>query len=652
MKRFLICLLAAIMGLGSFVACNKKEPTEITVEGTKISYTDIELCGNSNYSVILSETADDIEQYACKEFVKYYSEATDVSLDIKYAENIDYNENGSYFSIGENSFQKASGVVAAYEQYGRDGFKIVTKGNSVVLIGGGSYGTLYAVYEFLHQNFGFEPYAPDEIKLNTFTSVKLVDFDFSDKPAFEDRCGGYYVAAKDAEFAAKWRTFAGWGQYTLESYENNIGGEDPSIWGSWGHSSFGYCNPKDYYAVHKDWYSEKTNGKGEPCQLCYTNTEMAREFLKNLKERILLYKEKEYFMIGLNDYIDCYCTCSNCQSRMAEVGYGGIIVEFFNYLGREIKAWQTEIGDMRDILLVILGYYEWETPPVKEVNGEFVPLEEGLRCEDNVGVMIAPIYSDFGKEYLDETYNARARKSFLGWNAICDNLMVWSYSTNFNLCFEWFDNYDVLQKNYQMFRDLGLKLVFDECGGEWQQSNSFQIMTGYVNSKLFWNPDLDSEALRDDFMQNYYKIAYPYISEYYQQMRIYFAKRKQEIFEQSGKRATTAIMTERGEQSLNKDFWNVAFLNRMEELFEKAYDAIEESDYTDLEKEKLYNRVLTESLTIRYLQLELFASEYTQDAYLEKISLFSNDVENLKIGLIELTKTNQAVYDEWRANII
>ena len=174
------------------------------------------------------------------------------------------------------------------------------------------------------------------------------------------------------------------------------------------------------------------------------------EFLKNLKERILLYKEKEYFMIGLNDYIDCYCTCSNCQSRMAEVGYGGIIVEFFNYLGREIKAWQQKIGDTRDILLVILGYYEWETPPVKEVNGEFVPLEEGLRCEDNVGVMIAPIYSDFGKEYLDPTYNERSRKSFLGWHAICKNLMVWSYSTNFNLCFEWFDNYDVLQKNYQM----------------------------------------------------------------------------------------------------------------------------------------------------------------------------------------------------------
>ncbi len=621
-----------------FSACGKKlTPTD---NGTQ-TYTDIELC-NSAYKIVLPSVPLEQEEKASKELQTYFWQATGTDLEIISDTNLTYNENEYYFSVGRTTLLANSGIDVSYEELGRDGYKIIRKNNNLFMCGGGDYGTLYSVYEFLHQNFGFEPYAPDEIHIDKFSSVKLIDFNLTDKPAFDDRCGGYWVASKDDDFAAKWRTYA--------SYQNSHNG---SMWGSWGHSCFMFCNPSEYYKDHKDWYSEKMGKNGNPAQLCYTNTEMREVFLQNLKDRIALRSEMEYFMIGLNDYIDLYCTCYNCNQRSAEIGQSGIIIEFVNYLAKEVKSWLNEIGDDRDVKLIILGYYEWELPPVKlNSKGEYEPLTKSVICEPNVGVMIAPIYSDFSKEYIDEENNPRSREAFLGWSAICDTLMVWSYSTNFNVCFEWFDNYDAIQKNYQMFRDLGLTLIFDECGSEWNQSNAFQIMTGYVNSKLLWNPDLNAEELRDDFMRHYYKDAYPMIKEYYQQMRIYFAQNKLRLEEETGEKVTTPIMSSRGEKTLSGDFWSFAFLKQMEDLFQSAYKAIDNSMLTALEKETVKNRVITESLTIRYLQLELFSSEYSRQEYFDMIDGFEADTDKLNMFMIDLNLSNEQVFAKWKANKI
>ncbi len=639
-KTLVSLFLAAVL---CFSACGESDKTPIDNNDADSAfvYTDIELC-NADYKIILPNTPSAQEEHAAQELKTYYKQATGYELKTENDNGVSYDENASYFSVGRTDLLATSGIEVSYNELGRDGYKIVRKNRNLYMCGGGDYGTLYSVYEFLHQNFGFEPYAPDEIYIGKFESVKLIDFNFTDKPAFDDRCGGYWVATSDDEFAAKWRVYA--------SYQNKHNG---TVWGSWGHSCYMFCNPVTYYADHRDWYSDKIGNNGYPCQLCYTNTEMREVFLQNLKERILFRDDVEYFMIGLNDYIDCYCTCETCTARAEEIKYSGIIIEFVNYLAKEVSSWLKEIGDERNVKLIILGYYEWELPPVKlNDGGEYVPVCDSVICEPNVGVMIAPIYSDFGKEYLDEEHNARSREAFLGWSAICDNLMVWSYSTNFNLCFEWFDNFDVIQKNYQMFRDLGLTLVFDEAGAEWNQSNAFQIMIGYVNSKLFWNPDLNAEQLRDDFMRHYYKDAYPMIKEYYQQMRLYFKNTKLKIEQKTGESVITAIMTNRGEKSLTKDFWSFSFLKQMEGLFNDAYEAIDLSDLSKLEKQKVKNRVVTESLTIRYLQLELFANEYGENDYYKMIEDFKKDTETLNMSLIQLTKTNEQVFERWKASKI
>ncbi len=634
--NFLTILLALVMCLS---ACGEIGLPKS--QNSNVVYTNIDLC-STDYKIILPGEPLEQEKHAANELKTYFLQATGNELEILSDADVVYDENAYYFSVGRTNLLSDSGIVVNYNELGRDGFKIVRKNNNLFMCGGGDYGTLYSVYEFLHQNFDFEPYAPDEIYIEQYDSVKLIDFNFTDKPAFNDRCGGYWVASKDDEFAAKWRTYA--------SYQNSHNG---SMWGSWGHSCFMFCNPKDYYADHKDWYSEKMGKNGNPAQLCYTNTEMREVFLQNLKDRIALRSEMEYFMIGLNDYIDLYCTCYDCNERSSEIGHSGIIIEFVNYLAKEVKTWLKNIGDDRNVKLIILGYYEWELPPVKLNNkGEYEPLTSSVRCEDNVGVMIAPIYSDFSKEYLDEEHNARSREAFLGWSAICDTLMVWSYSTNFNVCFEWFDNYDAVQKNYQMFRDLGLTLIFDESGAEWNQSNAFQIMTGYVNSKMLWNPDLNTEELRDDFMRHYYKDAYPQIKEYYQQMRIYFSENKARLERETGQTVTTPIMSDRGEKTLSRDFWSFAFLKQMEDLFEDAYMSIELSTLTDFEKETIKKRLTTESLTIRYLQLELFSSEYAESEYYSMVDEFKSDTEMLNMNMIDLNMTNEQVFEKWKGNKI
>ena len=127
-------------------------------------------------------------------------------------------------------------------------------------------------------------------------------------------------------------------------------------------------------------------------------------------------------------------------------------------------------------------------------------------------------------------------------------------------------------------------------------------------------------------MENYYKIAAPYLKSYYEYLRMYYATKMHEgelSGDLTGKMNTSFVF---GAQ-LN-DFATVL---QMCNILNDAVVAIENSSYDEYTKIKLTNRVKLESITMRYLLLYRFADYLADSVYVEVLDSYIEDCKMLEV---------------------
>lgn len=175
----------------------------ITYQGTHIldyTVTDnfIVENGESDYILLLPDDANERSQLvtARAEFIRLFRRATGIKLEAYFESSTaqvvqDAIESGKYISIGDTNLLAESGVEVP-ENLGVDGSIIRTVGNSVYIVGGGDYGSLYGVYNFMTICFEFEPYYKDCVVINSNVSeLKLYNFDVTDIPDFATRASNH-----------------------------------------------------------------------------------------------------------------------------------------------------------------------------------------------------------------------------------------------------------------------------------------------------------------------------------------------------------------------------------------------------------------------------------------------------------------------------
>ena len=85
--------------------------------------------------------------------------------------------------IIETEATQTAGVKADKNQFGARGFVVKQIESNVYIVGGDTMGTLYGVYEFLHYQFGFEPYAETEVAIEKgVRNKKLMKLDLVEIP--------------------------------------------------------------------------------------------------------------------------------------------------------------------------------------------------------------------------------------------------------------------------------------------------------------------------------------------------------------------------------------------------------------------------------------------------------------------------------------
>lgn len=649
LKTILAWMLIAALSLSMFAGCAGIHETQtpgIPEELENARYNvkteipdsqyDFLKDGQSDYQIVLADQPDDNEKFAAEELQYFVLAASGANLNvIPESEALG---NGRYIYIGSTQAAATAGAKPTYALVKNNGYQIKLVDDDCYLCGYGSVGTRNAVYGFLDQIFDFEVYAADEIVYTSLKTVKMPAFDLMTTPAFDWRQTNYGNQI--------------WHDKNGERFQMNDGTEI-FVTGYVNHNSFEIISPTiyDYTSeAYKDWFSPNTwtnySGVLEPVQLCYSNEEMAQEFIKNLIDTIKDAPQTS-MLIGQQDN-HAWCECEKCTALKEKYGTNAaVMIHFTNKVQAAVDAWFAENKPgVEPTRLVMFAYNATVEAPAKfdEATQTWVPLDETMKLNEHSSVMIAPAWHAWNEPIEDSDISDRdtLHGLFAGWSSICDHPYAWLYTLYYlgSGGMVLFNTIEVAQKNYQYLQSIGTMFLLDQAEHYESNYTAWGNAKCYVLSKLHWDPSLHVGELLDDFFENYFGEASETMQELFNENRqwtLYCITK-----DPSGLANITGDM-------VSTKYWSYNQLKRYLEQINQAYDDIAPLAETDPERyAQLYDRILTESLQYRYLILQLYSTEYDTAAQLQEERLaFKNDFERLKLSRVSEQISAESIWSSW-----
>lgn len=625
----IISVVLAMLSCISLFACKKQNSTIENAITPEVEETQTYLVKETrtDYKILISATANEYETYAAEELQLYMQEATGAEFAIVDDKNYNYNQTDKILSVGRTTALSQSGIEIHEDKVKKDGFIIRTQENAVLMCGGGDYGTLYSVYEFLHRQIEWEPYAVNEIYYKPSVNVKLLKFNILDNPAIDTRPGGWYYVATDPFFSAKWRCYAASGTMMFNQ----------KAWFGFPHALNKLVSIDANYEQHPEWFAASRE------QPCFTNTGYQEAVISALKDKILANPSMIYFPIGLEDQEHAMCKCEGCVTEINAYTEAGLLVRWTNKVAETVLVWAKETGIDRDLYFPLLAYYEtYKAPTVKDENGNHTPIHESCILNKNSPVIFAPIGASHYFSW-DSQMNADVYDNLNAWKECSQSIMPYFYIPSNTTCFEWMEIINTSAKNFQFAERLGAVYLVNDYAQD-IQGMAFLPMIAYVVTKLQWDPWQDTNILVDNFITHYYKEAQEEIREYYYLMKIQQRSCYQPILDEGAKWPRDPEWAPYSQGVFDQGI----------KLLRKGIEDINTCDYYTKEQKDVYiQRIELELLTPLVYILDYCHTGYSAASYLAIV----DEVEMLinKYGIPYMTgqwsysATNEEKFAEWRS---
>ena len=133
--------------------------------------------------------------------------------------------------------------------------------------------------------------------------------------------------------------------------------------------------------------------------------------------------------------------------------------------------------------------------------------------DSNVMVTLCSIELNRTHPIPDDPAAASFRSDMEGWGKICNNIMMWDYEVQFTNFLTPFPLFNTLQPNLQYFTKNNVIANFQQCNAS--HGVEFAELKAFLLSKLLWNPDIDVNAVINDFMFHYYGNAGVWVRKYF-----------------------------------------------------------------------------------------------------------------------------------------
>lgn len=521
-------------------------PHTVHIEQTEIDVVDN---GESAYSIVIPENATDCEQFAASELQSFLHQTTGVKLPIK--KDTDTTVGVFALSVGNTQRLKNSGLTLENGTT-KDVYAITNKGYTIYLYGNTDRAALYSVYEFLESYTGLRFVAADYTYIPQCEKITIEKnlhkrFDSVVDLRMYWTCDSMY----DALYAARKRLVAHWNvsapKYGEGLYRDyNAQGHNTRSLIQAGLAYYGLTEVPDYvYATDlagnrlteqigndtvwdicwSDGIAEDgtfieelridANGKAQPT--------VAQLLLAGLKAQVDSNKTATIFNVTQEDNRTVICNCTQCSRHTQNYGaHSGNIVRMMNALAVELNAYTLgPSGDGRAVKLLTTAYFYSQEAPVLGTAGNYYIYDQTVIPNEHTFIQYATMdYCNHAFGVSDAIQPDEHKACMNKWEWLCSsnqNLLLYTYSTNFNCSFTYNPNLagllDTFYYSIENLSDTLLLFEGDAYSDEWQQS-----LRAYIMSELFWNPDANVQDLLEEFVTLYYGRSAPVVQAYIDRM--------------------------------------------------------------------------------------------------------------------------------------
>jgi len=455
--------------------------------------------GKSDYVIVTNDDVTELGKLAVAEFRTHFEKGTGVKLGVA-------KEGTKRIIIGLTDEVEEM----LDEEILQDQEAIIrTNGNDLILVGGGKYGTIYAVYSFLERYLGVRWFSMHANGTLIPRHQKLVVANIDDKIAQVFQ----YRMERDNTFECSGNEiFFFRNRVNLREGRQRPDLSSLKLRGPQCHTLFSYIGPeKDYFppvfdfdwesdeeenrvyfAEHSDYFSLNSQGKrNKRMQLCFSNPELRKELTRRLELQVNRHGDTGVFNISAQDWPGVFCHCDGCDALTKKYNCtGGPMFDYLIEVGNALK------DKYPDVYVSTLAYRKGqsESPP-----------EHVEKLPDNIVVIFAPVDDDVTKT-LDHSNNRDTYRNLQKWTAMSHQVWVWYYV--------WYGGtagiVDRVAKDIRLLQQAGVSGTFFQHV-ERPYGLHFSDLLTYMCLKQYQSPEGDPRAHMQEFCNFYYGEAAPEI---------------------------------------------------------------------------------------------------------------------------------------------
>ncbi|WP_290799182.1 DUF4838 domain-containing protein [Flavihumibacter sp. UBA7668] len=491
------------------------------------------------YQLIIPDAATKMEKEAAVLLRKHLLEVAAFELPI--IKESEYSTDPAIF-IGNTSYGNTEIDGRQLEQ---DGIIIKPVGNRLVLTGGSEQGILYAVYHYL-ELIGFRQFTSTVTYIPKAASISFPEKEIMHVPYMKYRTTNY----KDTRETG----YSNW--HKLSS---------TAQWGLFVHTFNELVPPEEFGTSNPDFFSLINGNRLPGTQLCLSNEQMLQVVIQKLEKKIREKPAATYWSVSQNDN-DQHCQCEYCTRLNKQ--YGGVpsgsIIYFVNQVARKFP----------DKIISTLAYWYSRKAPV------------GISIEPNVNIMLCNIESR--RQLPVFKTDPAFSKDLTDWGKLTSNILIWDYNIQFTNLLSPFPNLHTIKPNIQFYKENHVNALFMQANA--QAGGEMAALRAYLISKLMFDPELDDDAVINDFLHGYYGSAGNYIRQYIDRMWESLLK-------------TGAQLNIFGGPNDAKDSWlSVEMMEEYKRIFDQAEAAV--STHSEL-----LRRVKIARLPILYAEIQIGRNE-------------------------------------------
>ena len=530
--------------------------------------------GNSEFSIVTAENADDCVMTAAEEMQTYIEKISGAKLPV-ISEN-QLADGAKAVVIGKTELEKEITQVDR-TAIGVDGFLLYSNGNYLLIAGGDSRGTLYGVYTLLEDYLGVRWFTP-ELEVIPESKDIVVDSNLNKtvQPSFAIRRND--PAGTNDTYRARTKMNVSF-HYEMEEFGGAL---TYVLWDV----TFDKLVPDSLFAEHPEYFALTADGKRSTDHVCVSNPEVLTVAVENARKAILAdTKNAKYIHIGQKDNIN-YCLCESCVALYEK--HGSVSAPTILFTNAFADALDDEFPDFT---FTFYAYNETDRPPT----------DPTLKCNPNVVPVLCGLHkacrshplTECGAQDGNETFmnlygdnEPTIAEDFASWVKIADRTFIYDYTINFLNTAQFFSNFETMQSTMKYMHDIGITGYVYNCGdGHYA---AFNDLRNYLLRKIQWDVDCDVEYHMMDFIRAFYgEKAAPYIKEI--------------LDIQTAQTKATAHAFD-FDWHYQAGFYSPFNAARLEVLWQKALNA-------DITEEQLFN-VEVDNLSWEYFKANQFIGKY------------------------------------------